>query len=75
MLDVAKKYQDNEIPLDKDFVLDLLNEAHVLVVHGSGFCSTYVKDHFRAVILPTLDTLEQAFNSLELFMNKRLSRK
>jgi aspartate/methionine/tyrosine aminotransferase len=60
---------------DKDFVLDLLNEAHVLVVHGSGFCSTYGKDHFRAVILPTLETLEEAFNKLELFMNKRLSGK
>jgi alanine-synthesizing transaminase len=58
---------------DKDFVLDLLNEAHVLVVHGSGFCSTYGKNHFRAVILPTLETLEQAFNDLESFMNKRLS--
>ncbi len=57
---------------DKEFVLDLLNEAHVLVVHGSGFCETYGKDHFRAVILPTLETLEQAFNNLESFMKKRL---
>ena len=57
---------------DKDFVLDLLHEAHVLVVHGSGFCSTYGKDHFRAVILPTLETLEQAFDNLESFMDKRL---
>ncbi|KYK33551.1 MAG: alanine aminotransferase [Thermoplasmatales archaeon SG8-52-3] len=57
---------------DKEFVLDLLNEAHVLVVHGSGFCETYGKNHFRAVILPTLETLEQAFNNLESFMKKRL---
>lgn len=57
---------------DKDFVLDLLHEAHVLVVHGSGFCETYGKDHFRAVILPTLETLEQAFNNLETFMKKRI---
>jgi len=57
---------------DKDFVLDLLHEAHVLVVHGSGFCSTYGKNHFRAVILPTLETLETAFNNLESFMEKRL---
>ena len=57
---------------DKDFVLDLLNEAHVLVVHGSGFCSTYGKDHFRAVILPTLETLEEAFDNLETFLKKRL---
>jgi len=57
---------------DKDFVLELLNEAHVLVVHGSGFCSTYGKDHFRAVILPTLETLEKAFDNLEIFMKKRI---
>jgi aspartate/methionine/tyrosine aminotransferase len=57
---------------DKEFVLDLLNEAHVLVVHGSGFCETYGKNHFRAVILPKLETLEQAFNNLEAFMKKRL---
>jgi len=57
---------------DKEFVLDLLNEAHVLVVHGSGFCKTYGKNHFRAVILPTLETLEDAFNNLESFMKKRM---
>ena len=58
---------------DKDFVLDLLNDAHVLVVHGSGFCSTYGKDHFRAVILPKMETLEIAFDNIEKFMNKRLN--
>jgi aspartate/methionine/tyrosine aminotransferase len=58
---------------DKDFVIDLLKEAHVLVVHGSGFCSTYGKDHFRAVILPQMETLEQAFNKLENFMKKRIN--
>ena len=60
---------------DKDFVLDLLHEAHVLVVHGSGFCSTYGKNHFRAVILPQLETLESAFDKLEEFMKKRLKQK
>ncbi len=57
---------------DKEFVLDLLHETHVLVVHGSGFCSTYGKDHFRAVILPQLEVLEKAFDKLEDFMNKKL---
>lgn len=57
---------------DKEFAIDLLQETHVLVVHGSGFCSTYGKDHFRAVILPDLKTLEEAFNRLEQFMKKRL---
>ena len=57
---------------DKDFVLDVLHEVHVLVVHGSGFCPTYGKEHFRAVILPPLETLEQSFDNLERFMEKRL---
>lgn len=60
---------------DKEFVLDLLHETHVLVVHGSGFCSTYGKNHFRAVILPQLETLEKAFDKLEQFMNKKLKTK
>jgi len=59
---------------DKEFVLDLLHEAHVLVVHGSGFCSTYGKGHFRAVILPQVETLEKAFDKLEQFMKKKLSK-
>jgi aspartate/methionine/tyrosine aminotransferase len=58
---------------DKEFVLDLLHTAHVLVVHGSGFCSNYGKNHFRAVILPPLEILEEAFNKIESFMKKRLS--
>ena len=58
---------------DKEFVLDLLHEAHVLIVHGSGFCSTYGKGHFRAVILPQMETLEKAFYKLEQFMEKRLT--
>ena len=57
---------------DKEFVLDLLHEVKVLLVPGSGFCSTYGKNHFRAVILPPMDTLEEAFNNMEEFMKKRL---
>ncbi len=57
---------------DKEFVLDLLHETHVLVVHGSGFCSTYGKDHFRAVILPNLEILEKSFDKLEEFMIKKI---
>jgi len=60
---------------DKEFVLDLLNEAHVLVVNGSGFCVTYGQGHFRAVILPPMETLEQAFEAMEQFMKKRLNEK
>jgi len=58
---------------DKEFVLDFLHKKHVLVVHGSGFCETYGKNHFRAVILPTLETLEKAFNRLEEYMKEKLT--
>ena len=57
---------------DKEFVLDLLQEAHVLVVNGSGFCSTYGNGHFRAVILPPMEILEKAFNEMEVFMKNKL---
>ena len=60
---------------DKEFVLDLLHEAHVLTVNGSGFCETYGKNHFRAVILPPMDTLEKAFDAMEEFMKKRLTQR
>ncbi len=59
---------------DKEFVLDLLQTKHVLVVHGSGFCPIYGKNHFRAVILPDLKTLEEAFNNLEEFMKEKLKK-
>jgi alanine-synthesizing transaminase len=59
---------------DKEFVLDLLHTKHVLVVHGSGFCPTYGKNHFRAVILPDLKTLEEAFNNIEEFMKEKLKK-
>ena len=58
---------------DKEFVLDLLYEKHVLVVNGSGFCPVFGKNHFRAVILPPLETLSQAFDRLEDFMKSRIS--
>ena len=57
---------------DKEIVLDMLHETQVLVVHGSGFCSVYGKNHFRAVILPPMDVLEEAFDKMEVFMKKRM---
>ena len=57
---------------DKEFVLDVLKETHVLIVNGSGFCPIYGKDHFRAVILPPIETLEKAFDNMESFMKRKL---
>lgn len=57
---------------DKEFVLDLLHTKHVLVVHGSGFCEEYGKDHFRAVILPDIETLEESFDRIEQFLKSKI---
>jgi alanine-synthesizing transaminase len=55
---------------DEQFVYDLLSEQKVLVVAGTGF--NYKSDnHFRIVILPTLDELNQAMDKIEFFLENR----
>lgn len=71
---IFPKIESNAWKDDKEFVLDVLNEIHVLFVHGSGFCPIYGKNHFRAVILPPVEMMEEAFNRLELFMKRRLGK-
>ncbi|HVO36713.1 MAG TPA: aminotransferase class I/II-fold pyridoxal phosphate-dependent enzyme [Candidatus Acidoferrum sp.] len=56
---------------DMDFALDLLKESGVLFVHGSGFDPVYGAGHVRGVILPPIETLEQALNEVERFMEKK----
>ncbi|MDI6805617.1 MAG: aminotransferase class I/II-fold pyridoxal phosphate-dependent enzyme [Candidatus Bathyarchaeia archaeon] len=55
---------------DLEFVLELLRETGVLLVHGSGFDQNYGAGHVRGVFLPPLETLEEAFNKIEEFMRK-----
>ncbi|MBS7615938.1 aminotransferase class I/II-fold pyridoxal phosphate-dependent enzyme [Candidatus Bathyarchaeota archaeon] len=55
---------------DLEFVLELLKETGVLFVHGSGFCPLYGAGHVRGVFLPPIETLEEAFNLVEQFMEK-----
>ena len=59
-----EQWQEN----DKDFVLKLLHEEHVLVVHGSGFSPDLGGGHFRLVYLPDVDILNEAFNRIERFL-------
>lgn len=56
---------------DKEFVLDFLRNRHVLFVHGSGF-GRGGEGHFRSTFLPPIEILEEAFDSLEKFMKKRV---
>lgn len=57
---------------DKEFSLDLLKEEKVLTVFGSGFGKEYGSDHFRIVILPPEETLEEAFDGIENLIGKRI---
>jgi len=56
---------------DEEFARQLVEKTGVLVVHGSGFDPTYGSGHFRAVILPPIETLEKAFDLLEHFMSRQ----
>jgi aspartate/methionine/tyrosine aminotransferase len=60
---------------DMEFVVDLLKQTGVLIVNGSGFDPIYGKGHARAVFLPPVDVLEEAFDALEGFMKKRRKQK
>lgn len=55
---------------DEEFVVDLLKDTGVLVVHGSGFDPVYGKDHFRAVFLPDEAMLGEAYGLIEDFMKR-----
>jgi alanine-synthesizing transaminase len=56
---------------DMEFVVQLLRETGLLIVNGSGFDPVYGAGHARAVFLPPIDMLDEAFNKLEQFMKKR----
>ena len=60
-----------KFPSDKRFVLDLLHQEHVLLVHGSGFSPVYGSGHFRIVALPPEDVLNEAFDRIDRFMRAR----
>jgi len=56
---------------DEQFVLDLLKETGVLVVHGSGFGVDPSEGYFRMVYLADESMLADAFNRIDRFMNDR----
>lgn len=58
---------------DKQFVLDLLQEEHVLVVHGSGFSPELGKGHVRLVYLANQEILSEAFDRIERFLMRHRS--
>jgi alanine-synthesizing transaminase len=52
---------------DERFIMDLLREQHILLVHGTGF-NWKDPDHFRIVFLPDKDTLADALRRLGAFL-------
>lgn len=57
---------------DEKLVLELLRDKHILVTHGTGF-NWPTPDHFRLVMLPAVDVLEDAIGRIADFLeSKRL---
>ncbi|MDR2404316.1 MAG: pyridoxal phosphate-dependent aminotransferase [Spirochaetaceae bacterium] len=52
---------------DETFIMDLLREQHLLLVHGTGF-NWKEPDHFRIVFLPDRETLAEAIHRLGVFL-------
>lgn len=63
-LDIGKFH----IKDDRQFIYDLLLQAHVLVVQGSGF-NWPQPDHFRIVFLPRVDQLDDAIGKIGKFLS------
>jgi alanine-synthesizing transaminase len=52
---------------DEQFMMDLLREKHLLLIHGTGF-NWDLPDHFRIVFLPDKETLAEAMKRLGDFL-------
>ena len=53
---------------DETMVLDLLQQQHILLVHGSGF-NWPKTDHFRLVFLPNVQVLTEAIGRMRDFFS------
>ena len=53
---------------DEQFVLDLLREKKVLLIHGGGF-NWKQTDHFRVVYLPRIEVLKKATTGMAEFLS------
>jgi len=52
---------------DQQFVIDLLEQQHLLLSHGTGF-NLPTTDHFRLVFLAGIDLLDDALNRIAAFL-------
>jgi alanine-synthesizing transaminase len=58
---------------DAKFVIELLKETGVVVVHGGGFGQMPGTSHFRIVFLPPENILEKAYNAISKFHEKYIN--
>ncbi len=58
---------------DEEFVLDVLREEGVLLVHGSGFGMAPDHGYMRIVYLPPVDVLEAAIEGIGRVAERRLA--
>ena len=54
---------------DQAFVLELLEQKHVLIAPGSSFNTPYT-DHFRITTLPDADTIVDVFERIESLLSQ-----
>jgi aspartate/methionine/tyrosine aminotransferase len=52
---------------DRELVMNILKETGVLFVFGSGF-GELGKQHFRSVVLPNIEIMEEALNHVEAYI-------
>ena len=65
-------YPKIDIPeSDEVFVIELIRQKHVMVVHGSGFGQKPGTRHFRIVFLPDEQTLTKAYAGIAEFIRER----
>ncbi|MEM5861260.1 MAG: aminotransferase class I/II-fold pyridoxal phosphate-dependent enzyme [Candidatus Aenigmatarchaeota archaeon] len=55
---------------DNEFVLDVLRNTGIVLAPGSGFGETYGSGHFRSIILPPIDVMDEAFTKLKKFIEE-----
>ena len=53
---------------DEKFVLDLLKDKKILLIHGGGF-NWNQPDHFRVVYLPRLEVLKESVGKIAAFLS------
>jgi alanine-synthesizing transaminase len=59
---------------DLHFVVELIKEMGVVLVHGSGFGQMPGTKHFRVAFLPNEKILEKAYKNIEVFLESYVNR-